>query len=84
MRKLIQFSEDYNGPRDLASLIEHRRKAMTVKEVAELLGVSDKQVYSLASRNIIPYFRVGGALRFDPFGIAAWLRKQQSERKANG
>jgi hypothetical protein len=46
--------------------------------------VSDKQVYSLASRNIIPYFRVGGALRFDPFGIAAWLRKQQSERKANG
>ena len=75
---VIQFPADGSGPRDLASTIENRRKAMTVKEVADVLGVSDKQIYSLASRNLIPYFRVGGALRFDPFAIATWLRKQQA------
>lgn len=75
---VIQFPADDNGPRDLASTIESRRKAMTVKQVADVLGVSDKQIYSLVSRNLIPYFRVGGALRFDPFAIAAWLRKQQA------
>jgi excisionase family DNA binding protein len=75
---VIQFPADGSRPRDLASTIENRRKAMTVKEVADVLGVSDKQIYSLASRNLIPYFRVGGALRFDPFAIAAWLRKQQA------
>jgi excisionase family DNA binding protein len=76
--KVIQFPVDDGQPRDLASTIERRRKAMTVKEVADVLGVSDKQIYSLVSRSLIPYFRVGGALRFDPFAIAAWLRKQQA------
>ena len=63
---------------DLPSYLESWGRAMTVREVAHLLEVSDKQIYALVSRNLIPYFRVGGALRFDPFAIAAWLRKQQA------
>ena len=73
---VIQFPSDDNGPRDLASIIEQRRSAMNVKELASLLGVSEKQIYALRDKGAIPSFRVGAAIRFDPFAIAQWLRSK--------
>jgi len=73
MSKMIQFP-DADGPHDLAGTIEHRRSAMNVKEVANLLGVSEKQIYALRDKGAIPSFRVGAAIRFDPLAIAQWMR----------
>lgn len=72
--KVIQFPSDDNAPLDLASFIEQRRTAMNVKDLANLLGVSQKQIYALRDKGAIPSFRVGAAIRFDPIAITQWLR----------
>lgn len=51
---------------------------LTVKEIAKLLQCSTYQVYRLTGQKRIPYLRVaGGAIRFDPDEIEAWLAKQR-------
>jgi excisionase family DNA binding protein len=47
---------------------------VTVSDVAELLNISERQVYKLAAENRIPSFKIGGSVRFDPAAFAAWLR----------
>jgi excisionase family DNA binding protein len=61
---------------NLADSIDGRTNALTVSDVAELLKVSERQVYKLAAENLIPSFKVGGSVRFDPATIAAWLRQK--------
>jgi excisionase family DNA binding protein len=53
--------------------IRGRLTAMTVEEVAELLHVSERHVYKLVQDGILPHFKVGKAVRFDPDKIADWL-----------
>ena len=60
----------------LADSLEKRTTALTVSDVAEVLHVSVRQVYSLAASNKIPQIRVGGSIRFDPSEFAAWLRQK--------
>ena len=60
----------------LGDFLDKRATALTVSEVAEILNISERQVYKLASLNIIPSFRVGSSIRFDPSQVAAWLRQK--------
>ena len=53
-----------------------RTTALTVSDVAELLSISERQVYKLAAENSIPSFKIGGSVRFDPAAFAAWLRQR--------
>ena len=46
---------------------------LSVKDVAELLNVSDKTIYRMIQNETIPCFRVGGQWRFDRREIASWL-----------
>ncbi|MFI5109736.1 MAG: helix-turn-helix domain-containing protein [Terriglobales bacterium] len=50
--------------------------ALTVGDVAELLNISERQVYKLAASNRIPSFKIGGSVRFDPSAFAGWLRQR--------
>jgi excisionase family DNA binding protein len=61
---------------NLADSLDTRTKALTVPEVAELLNISERQVYKLAASNRIPSFKIGGSVRFDPSTFAAWLRQR--------
>lgn len=61
----------------LIETLESREEALNVREVAELLGVSDKHIYGLAARGKLPAFRIGKAIRFDPQDVADWLRKRK-------
>jgi excisionase family DNA binding protein len=61
--------------------LEGRTTALTVGEVAKILSVSKRQIYKLAELEEIPSFRVGGAVRFDPFAIAQWLRRATAPAK---
>ncbi len=62
----------------LADSLDRKRRALLVTEVAELLNVSERQVYKLAAAHRIPCFRIGGSIRFDPLAISAWLRQKMS------
>ncbi len=71
----------------LIQLLESRKKALTVHEVAELLGVSDKHIYEMTADGTLPAFYVGRSVRLDPQDIADWLRKRRpipTKRSAEG
>jgi excisionase family DNA binding protein len=70
--------QEENYTLDIPSRIERRRKALTVKEVAELVSLSTKQIYELVAGGHIPSYRIAGAIRFDPRRTAEWLRLQHS------
>jgi excisionase family DNA binding protein len=69
-------SSDSLDSLDLAARIEHWTSAMTVAELAHLIQVSHKQVYSLVAKRRIPSFRISGSIRLDPKRTADWLRSQ--------
>ena len=60
----------------LAEQIEKIGRALTAKELAKLLSVSQVTILKLAAAGRIPSFRVGTCVRFDPAAIAFWLRSQ--------
>lgn len=61
-------------PTDLPTRIERWGRALKPSELAELLGVSAKQIYSLTKRGRIPAIRIASSVRLDPFTTAKWLR----------
>jgi excisionase family DNA binding protein len=61
----------------LIQILESRGEALTVQEVAELLGVSDKHIYEMVADGTLPAFYVGRSVRLDPQDIADWLRKKR-------
>jgi excisionase family DNA binding protein len=46
---------------------------LTIPEVAELLRIAEKTVYTLAQRGEIPAFKVGGQWRFSRGAIQVWI-----------
>ena len=49
---------------------------LTLKEVAELLKLSEKTIYRLAQRGEFPGFKVGGSWRFRRKDIDRWADQQ--------
>ena len=50
---------------------------LTVRDVADLLKVSEKTVRRLQSRGDLPSFRVGTQVRFRRTDIEDWVDQQQ-------
>lgn len=50
-------------------------KLLKVEEVAELLNVSRRTVYTLVEIEKIPHAHVGGQIRFLPDVLDEWLRE---------
>lgn len=46
---------------------------LSVKDVANLLNVSEKTIYRMIQNETIPCFRVGGQWRFDKREIVSWI-----------
>jgi excisionase family DNA binding protein len=53
----------------------HRRKLLTLKQVAELLNVNERHVRRLVFERRVPYFKWGHLLRFDPAELEQWLEQ---------
>lgn len=53
--------------------LKAKRTAMTVKELAKILSLSQREVYKLAATNQIPHFKIGTSVRFDPPAVIVWL-----------
>lgn len=62
----------------LMDCLSGKRRALVVTDVAELLSISERQVYKLVAADRIPCFKIGGSIRFDPLAISVWLRQKMS------
>ena len=51
---------------------------LTLPEVATLLKVADKTVYTMAQKAEIPAFKVRGQWRFKRQDIDLWIERQKS------
>ena len=52
---------------------------LTIKEVADLLKVSEPTVRRLQQSRLIPFFKVGGGIRFAKDDIVNYLKKMRVE-----
>ena len=56
---------------------------LTLPEVAVLLKVAEKTVYTMAQTGQIPAFKVRGQWRFKHDDLDAWIDEQKAAAKAN-
>lgn len=61
--------------RDIFDALESCEKLMTAREVARILSISEKTVYSYVSRNLIPHYKIEANVRFRARDVAMWLRR---------
>lgn len=54
---------------------------LTLREIAQLLKVAEKTVYTMAQKKELPAFKVRGQWRFRRGDIDRWI-DQQTEKKA--
>ena len=63
----------------LAEQLRSKKKALTVEELADLLGVAVRTLYKEVEDDHIPFFRVRTSIRFDPHQIADWLETKMPQ-----
>ena len=63
-------------PARIPDRIERMPHALTVRELKELLQVSDQTIYRMIADKTIPFLTVRSSYRFDPRQIAEWLRQR--------
>ena len=56
---------------------------LTMKEVATLLKIGEKTVYSLAQRGEIPAFKVGRQWRFRKSALEQWVKEQEQRPRSS-
>jgi excisionase family DNA binding protein len=61
-------------PMSLPDRIERVGRALTANELASMLTVSRITIFKQAKAGLIPSFRIGTCVRFDPTSVARWLR----------
>lgn len=57
---------------------------LTLPEVAQLLKVADKTVYTMAQRGEIPAFKVRGQWRFKRADLNQWIERQKTTQHEKG
>jgi excisionase family DNA binding protein len=62
----------------LADVVEQKKEALRVEDVARILDVSVKQIYKMAAKGQIPSLKIANCVRFDPHDVAVWLRGQSN------
>jgi excisionase family DNA binding protein len=78
LQELMVSEEIGSGSVGLAESLEQKRRALLVVDVAQLLNISERQVYKLVAGHRIPCFKIGASIRFDPLAISAWLRRKMA------
>ena len=53
--------------------LKAKQAALTVKELAKMLSLSERKIYKLAASNQIPHLKIGASVRFDPPALVIWL-----------
>ncbi|HEV3365134.1 MAG TPA: helix-turn-helix domain-containing protein [Acidimicrobiia bacterium] len=56
----------------------HRRRLLTLKQVAEQLNVNERHVRRLVFERRLPFLKWGHLLRFDPAELEQWLEQART------
>lgn len=56
-------------------------KLLTPKQVSEFLQIPVTTIYQYVHEGYIPYFKIGGHLRFDKFKIEKWIEENSVEEE---
>ena len=67
---------------DAIDHLQRSERLMTARELASILGISPKTIYSYAERNMIPHFKIEANVRFRGREVAEWLHKHASVPRA--
>ena len=51
-------------------------RALEAKDLASIFGVTEATIYHQARQGVIPCFRIGTLVRFDPKSVWEWYEKQ--------
>lgn len=51
---------------------------LTMNELAQLLGVTNRHVRRLVAERRVPFLKIGRFVRFDPAEISAWLDSRRT------
>jgi len=62
----------------LIEILEGRKQALRVSEVANLLSVTPQHIYKMAANGSLPSIRISGAIRFDPQELVDWLSAKET------
>jgi len=57
---------------------------LTLPEVAHLLKVAEKTVYSMAQKGLLPAFKVGGQWRFKRADLDQWIEHLKASSRDGG
>jgi excisionase family DNA binding protein len=57
-------------------------RLLTAKELAAILAISPKTLYSYVTRGMIPYFKIESNVRFRAREVAEWLRQHSGRPMA--
>ena len=68
-------------PKESVSLAD---EILTVGEVARLLKVAEKTVYTMAQKGDLPAFKVGGQWRFHRADLDNWIDARTRRADAHG
>jgi excisionase family DNA binding protein len=66
---------------DVLDQLNRSERLMTARELASILAISPKTIYSYAERNMIPHFKIEANVRFRGREVAEWLRTHASFRR---
>lgn len=59
---------------DVFDQLAQSERLLTAKELARILAISPKTIYSYVERNTIPYYKIEANVRFRAREVAEWLR----------
>lgn len=62
---------------DAVDQLLYSDRLLTAKEVARVLAISEKTVYSYVSKGLIPYYKIQSSVRFRARDVGTWLSRQQ-------
>jgi excisionase family DNA binding protein len=72
-------SNNVAGVAKILQTLESKDHALKAGELAKLLGVTRQHIYKMAAASVIPCFRIGTAVRFDPKQVAEWLTRRMPQ-----
>lgn len=72
-------SNELPNSTDLVERLKASKSALKARDLAEIFGVTQQHIYKVAAKGVIPSFRVGAAVRFDPSAVADWLKEKARE-----
>jgi excisionase family DNA binding protein len=54
------------------------RLLLTPKEAASALAISERTLWELTKRSVIPCVRIGRAVRYDLVDLQSWIERQKT------